>query len=221
MDLNSITQVKLTCIQRPYLKLTIKKKKRHLDVRGTKTEGERRYSLILSKAYWQSSFQTISGFFLKSQKISSHMSINLTMKLLMYYNLPIKSLISLSVLGSKDMSSLALILSKSTYIPLLLTIYHNRFLEITPKVHFLGFNLNINFLILSKNLSKAVRWSLLSWDFIIISSTYTSISWCIISWKQGENGPIKNNSYILQLKWRNSIIISTLLIDERSHLHIL
>ena len=41
--------------------------------------------------------------------------------------------------------------------PLSLTIYPKSFPEVTPKVHFLGFNLNLNYLILSKNLSKAAK----------------------------------------------------------------
>ena len=114
------------------------------------------HSLIFSKACWQSSFQILGWFFLKRQKIGSHMSVNLAMKRLIYYNLPRKPLISLSVLEA-CMSSMALIFSGSTSIPHLLTICPNNFLEVTPKVHFLGFNCNLNCLILSKNLCKAAR----------------------------------------------------------------
>ena len=126
--------------------------------------------LILSNANWQSSFQIVGWFFLKRWKIGSHMFINLAMKRLMYYNLPRKPLISFSIF-STSMSSMALILSRSTSMPRSLTICPNSFPEVTPKVHFLGFNLNLNFWILSKNLSKASKWSALPQDFTIISST--------------------------------------------------
>ena len=41
--------------------------------------------------------------------------------------------------------------------PLSLTIYPKSFPEVTPKVHFLGFSLNLNCLILSTNLSRAAK----------------------------------------------------------------
>ena len=144
------------------------------------------------------------------------MSVNLAMKRLIYYNLPRKPFISLSVLRA-GMSSMTLIFSGSTSIPHLLTICPSNFLEVTPKVYFLGFNCNLNMssmtnlfwiniyttladdmpqqlprsypnvhflgfnrdlncLSLSKNLYKAARWSTLSQDFTIMSSTYTSTS---------------------------------------------
>ena len=84
------------------------------------------------------------------------MSVNLAMKRLIYCNLPRKPLISLSVLGA-GMSSMALIFSGSTFIPRSLKICPNNFLEVTPNVHFLGFNLNLNCLILSKNLYKDAK----------------------------------------------------------------
>ena len=68
-------------------------------VGGTKTGGERRYSLIFSKAHWQSSFQTVGWFFLRRRKIGSHMSVSLIMKWLIYCSLPRKPLISLSPQG--------------------------------------------------------------------------------------------------------------------------
>ena len=52
---------------------------------------------------------------------------------------------------------MALILFGSAFMSLLLTMYPNSFLEVTPKVHFLGFNLNLNYLILSKDLSKVAK----------------------------------------------------------------
>ena len=125
-------------------------------VGGTKTGGEMRNSLIFSKACWQSSFQTIVWFFLIIWKIGSHMSINLVMKQLIYCNLPIKPLTSLSVLGA-GMSSMTMIFSGSTSIPRLLTICPSSFPEVTPNVNFLGFNRSLNCLILSKNLYKATR----------------------------------------------------------------
>ena len=96
---------------------------------GTKTRGERRHSLIFSKACWKSSFQTVGWFFLRRRKIRSHMFVSLAMKRLIYYNLPRKPLISLSVLGA-GMSSMALIFSGSTSIPHSLTIC----LEISQKL---------------------------------------------------------------------------------------
>ena len=69
-------------------------------VGGTKTGGERRHSLIFSKARWQSSFQIVSWFFLRRRKIGSHMFVNLAMKRLIYCSFPRKPLISLSILGA-------------------------------------------------------------------------------------------------------------------------
>ena len=128
----------------------------HPGVGDTKIGEERRHSLIFSKARWQSSSQTVGWLFLKRGKIGSHMSVNLAMKRLIYYNLPRKPLISLLVLGT-GMPSMALIFSGSTFIPRSITICLNNFPEVTPKVHFLGFNLNLNYLILSKNLCKATK----------------------------------------------------------------
>ena len=155
----------------------------HPGMGGTKTGGERRHSLIFSKAYWQSSFQTVGWFFLRRQKIGLHMSVNLAMKRLIYCSLPRKPLISLSVLGA-GMSSMALIFLGSTSIPRSLTMCPSNFPEVTPKVHFLGFNLSLNCRILSKNLYSTAKWSTLSWDFTIMSSTYTSMSLCIMSWNE-------------------------------------
>ena len=86
--------------------------------------------------------------------MGSQMSINLAMNLLMYLSLPKKPLISLSVLGA-SMSMMILILSGSTFMLVSLTMYLSSFPEVTPKMHFLGLNLNLNCHILSKNLSKA------------------------------------------------------------------
>ena len=107
------------------------------DIGDTKTGGENKYSLIFSNLIWQSSFQTVGWFFLKRQKMGSHMSVNLAMKRLMYCNLPRKPLIYFLVL-STSVSSMALILSGLTSIPRSLTICPSNFLEVTPKVHFLG-----------------------------------------------------------------------------------
>ena len=119
------------------------KSKGCLGIGGTKIGGERRHFLIFSKPGWQSSFQTVGWFFLRRRKIGSHMSISLAMKRLIYYNLPRKPLISLLVLGA-GMSSMALIFLGSTSIPHSLTMYPSNFPEVTPKVHFLGFNLSLN-----------------------------------------------------------------------------
>ena len=128
----------------------------HPGVGGTKTGGKRRHSLNFLKACWQSSFQIVGWFFLRRRKIGSHMSVNLAMKRMVYYNLPRKPLISLSILRA-GMSSMALIFSGSTSIPHLLTICPSNFLEVTSNVHFLRFNRNMNCLILSKNLYKAAK----------------------------------------------------------------
>ena len=111
------------------------------------------------------------------------MFVIMVMKRSICCNLHRKPLISLLILGTGK-SSMALILSRSTSIPHSLTIHPSNFPKVTPKVHFLGFNLNMNFLILLKNLSRASRWSTLSQDFIIISSTYTLTSLHIISWNK-------------------------------------
>ena len=79
---------------------------------------------------------------------------------------------------------MALIFSGSTSIPRSLMICPSNFLEVTPNVHFLGFNRNLNCLILSKNLYKAAKRSALSRDFTIMSSIYTSTSLCIMSWNR-------------------------------------
>ena len=155
------------------------RRNRCLDIGGTKTVGESKCSLIFSNAIWKSSFQIVGWFFLKRQKMCSHMSINLAMKQLIYYNLPRKPLISFSVL-STSMLSMTLILSGLTSMPRSLTICPNNFPEVTPKVHFLRFSLYLNFWILSKNLSRVARWSTLLLDFTIISS----ISLCIMSWNK-------------------------------------
>ena len=84
------------------------------------------------------------------------MSVDLVINRLMYSNLPRKPLISFLVLGI-GMPSMALILSRLTSMPHSLTICPNNFLEVTPKVHFLEFSLNLNFRLLSKNLSRVVK----------------------------------------------------------------
>ena len=123
---------------------------------STKIGGERRHSLIFSKASWQSSFQTVGWFFLRKRKIGSHTSVYLAIKRLIYCNLPIKPLISLSVLGA-SMLSMDLIFLGPTSIPRLLTMCPNNFPEVTRKVHFLGFKLSLKRMILSKNLCKAAK----------------------------------------------------------------
>ena len=84
------------------------------------------------------------------------MSVSLATKQLIYYNLPIKHLISLLVLEA-GMLSMALIFSRSTSIPRSLIMCPSNFLEVTPKVHILGFSLSLKRLILSENLYKAAK----------------------------------------------------------------
>ena len=76
---------------------------------------------------------------------------------------------------------MTLILDGSTFIPQSLTIKTSNFLAVTSKVHFYGYNLKLYFLVSLKNFLKFMVWLSLSLDFIIISSTYTSTSLCIIS----------------------------------------
>ena len=123
---------------------------------GTKIGEGRRHSLIFSKARWQSSFKNVGWFFLRRRKIGLHMFVSLAMKQLIYCNLPRKPLISFSVLGA-GMLSMAMIFSGSTSIPYSLIMSPSNFPEVTPKVYFLGFNLSLNNLILSKNLCKAAK----------------------------------------------------------------
>ena len=123
-------------------------------VGGIKTGEERRHSLIFSKVRWPSSSQTVGWLFLRRRKIGSHMSVNLAMKRLIYCNLPKKPLISLLVL-KVGMSSMALIFYGSIFIPHSLMICPSNFPKVIPKMHFLGFNFNVNYMILSKNLFKA------------------------------------------------------------------
>ena len=88
--------------------------------------------------------------------MGSHMFVNRAMNLLIYCSLQRNPLISFSVLGV-GISRMALIFSGSTSMPPLPTIYPNNFPKVTPNVHFLGFNLNLNYLIISKNLSRVAR----------------------------------------------------------------
>ena len=114
---------------------------------GTKTGGERRPSLIFSKSRWQSSFQIVGWFFLRRWKIGSHMSVSLAMKRLIYCNLPRKPLF-LSQFSGQACQVWLFIFSESTSIPHSLTMCPNNFLEVTPKVHFLRFNLSLKCMIL-------------------------------------------------------------------------
>ena len=136
----------------------------------TRTEGDNKYSLILSNARWHLSSQIVAWLFFKSRRMSSQISVNLTMNLLMYWSLPKKPLISLSMFDV-GMSRMTLILSGFVFMPLSLTMYPSSFPKVTQKVRFLGFNLNLNYLIISMNLFKAAKWSTLSQDFTIMSST--------------------------------------------------
>ena len=88
--------------------------------------------------------------------MGSHMFINRAMNLLIYCSLQRNPLISFSVLGV-GISRMALIFSRSASMPPLPTIYPNNFPEVTPNVYFLGFSLNLNYLIISKNLSRVAR----------------------------------------------------------------
>ena len=128
--------------------------RRRLGVGSTKIGEERRHSLIFSKVRWPSSSQTVGWLFLRRRKIGSHTSVNLAMKRLIYCNLPKKPLISLLVL-KVGMSSMALIFYGSIFIPHSLMICPSNFPKVIPKMHFLGFNFNVNYMILSKNLFKA------------------------------------------------------------------
>ena len=131
---------------------------------GTRISGWRRYSLISSNSFWHSSFHICGSFFLKSLKMGSQVEVSLAMNQLMYCNRPKEPLISFSLLGG-GISNMALILDGSTFIPLSLTRKPSNFPMITPKVHFCGFNLNLYYLILSKNFLKFMVWLPLSLDF--------------------------------------------------------
>ena len=126
-------------------------------------------SLIFSKASWRCSFHTIRTSFLSSRNIGSHVIVSWAMNLLMYCILLRNPRISLSVLEG-FISTITLILSRSTSIPLWLTINPNSFPDVTPKVHFFGFNHNLQNWILSKNFLKASMCPSRSLDFTIISS---------------------------------------------------
>ena len=144
---------------------------------GTRIGGWRRYSLMSSKALWNSSFFVCGSCFLKSLKMGSQVEVSLAMNRLMYYSQPKKPLISFSLLGG-GISNMALILDGSTSIPLSLTKNPNNFPAVTPKVYFYRFNLNLYSLILSKNFLKFVVWFSLSLDFTIIScSKVVAILW--------------------------------------------
>ena len=170
--------------------------------------GWRRYSLISSKASWYSLFHVCGSFFLRSLKMGSQVEVSMAMNRLMYCNRLKKLLISFSLLGGGISNMTLIILDGSISIPLSLTRKPSNFPVVTPKVHFCGFNLNlyslilskeqpqvygtpkVHFcgfnlnlysLILSKNSLKFMVWLPLSLYFIIISSTYTSTSLCIIS----------------------------------------
>ena len=126
--------------------------------------GWKRYSLISLKAFWHSSFHMCGSFFLKSLKMGSQVKVSLEMNRLMYCNQPKKPLISFTLLGGGTYN-MALILDGSTSIPLSLTKKPSNFPAVTPKVHFYGFNLNLYYLILSKNFLKFMVWLPLSLDF--------------------------------------------------------
>ena len=77
------------------------------------------------------------------------------MNWLMYCNWPENPLISFSRL-SGGISNMALIFDESISIPLSLTRKPSSFPAVTPKVHFYGFNLCLQALILSKNFLKLI-----------------------------------------------------------------
>ena len=140
----------------------------------------RSFGTFRSKAFWHFSFHVYGSFFLRSLKKGSQVEVSLAMNQLMYCSQPKKLLISFSLLGG-GISSMDLILDESTSIPLSLTRKLSNFPEVTPKVHFCKFNLNIYSLIPSKKFLKFMVWLSLFLDFTIISSTYTSTSLCITS----------------------------------------
>ena len=74
--------------------------------------------------------------------MGSQVEVSLVMNRLIYCSRPRNPLISLSFLGG------------STSIPLSLTRKPSNFPAVAPKVHFWGFNLNLYYLILSKNFLK-------------------------------------------------------------------
>ena len=88
--------------------------------------------------------------------MASHMFVILAMNFPMYCCLLRNPMISFSVLDV-GISRMALIFYGFTFMPISLTIHPNNFLEVTPKVHFLGFSLNLICLIISKNLSKVAK----------------------------------------------------------------
>ena len=92
-----------------------------------------------------------------------------------------KLLTSLVVRGGGK-SCIARTLSRSISIPFLLTINPSNFSDVAPKVHFAGLSFSWNFLNHSNSFLKFTTCSSSPWDFAIISSTYTSISLCIILW---------------------------------------
>ena len=86
---------------------------------GTRIGAWRRYSLIISKASWYSSFHVRGSFFSRSLKMGSQVEVSLAMNRLMYCNRPKKPLISFSLLGG-GISNMALILMSQ-----LLPLYHS------------------------------------------------------------------------------------------------
>ena len=73
--------------------------------------------------------------------MGTQVEVSLAMNRLIYCNQPKKPLISFSLLGG-NISNMALILDRSTSIPLSLTKKPSNFPMVTLKAHFCGFNLS-------------------------------------------------------------------------------
>jgi len=83
-----------------------------------------------------------------------------------------------------DIDCIALTLSGSASMPLLLKKNHNNFLDFTLNVHFNGFNYYWYFLHFSKSFVKVWIWSSSFLDLENILSINILIFLCIMSWKK-------------------------------------
>src|SRR6185437_2707510 len=106
--------------------------------------GFAKYSLILSKAFWQSLSHVTGTFFLSFLNIGSHIAVSFDMNLLMYCNLPMKPRISFSFLGG-GMAMIAFTFEGSISIPRELITYPSNLPNVTPNAHFAGFSLMLYF----------------------------------------------------------------------------
>ena len=141
-----------------------------------------RYCIICSKTNWhQSSHWNFFPFF-KRPNSGSQVKVNLEINRLMNCTLRRKPRTSFSVLGG-DISKMALILEGSTSIPLCVIKNPSIFPAVTPNVHYWGLSRNRFSLIRWNNFCKTVYWPSLTLDLTIMSSTYTSTSLWIMSWR--------------------------------------